>query len=188
MEESVMKIRQVYWHIDESENIGGDNFKYCPLCGELLVEKNLDNRARQTCPGCGFIHFRNPSPTVSLLIIDGNNVLLGKRSQFPRADRWATPSGYIEFDEDFLTTATREAKEETNLDIEIIEILDVTDSFFPPQHHFLNIYILAGVIGGQLQANDDMAELRWFPLDGPLPEMAFEEDINLINRYIKQRR
>jgi 8-oxo-dGTP diphosphatase len=178
-----MKIWKPYIHINEHVHMAKDDYKYCPICGEMLVEKLIDDHTRQTCPGCGFIHFRNPAPTVSLLIIDGNQVLLGKRSKLPKKDKWATPSGYIEFNEDFLTTAIREAKEETNLDIEVVEILEVTDSFFPPEQHFLNIYFLAHVIGGRLQAGDDMDELHWFPLAGPLPEMAFEEDVDLIEHF-----
>lgn len=178
-----MKLLQIYWHDDEQKHMADDNFKFCPICGKLLIQKVIDNRPRCTCPACGYIHFRNPSVTVSMLIINGDMVLLGKRSGDLGKDLWATPSGFIEFDEDFLSTAIRETKEETNLEIEIVGILNVTDSFFPPEQHFLNIYLLARIIGGQLHAGDDMGEIGWFPLAGPLPEMAFQEDIDLIESY-----
>jgi ADP-ribose pyrophosphatase YjhB (NUDIX family) len=181
----LMKNRQIYWHINEHNQMEEDSFKYCPFCGKLLVQKIVDKHLRRTCPNCGFVHFRNPAPTVSLLIVDGDLILLGKRSVHLGKDSWATPSGYIEYNEDFLTTAVREAKEETSLDIEIISILNVTDSIFPPDQHFLNIYLLARVIGGQLWADDDMDEIRWFPLIGPLPEMAFQEDVDIIEHYRK---
>jgi ADP-ribose pyrophosphatase YjhB (NUDIX family) len=183
-----MKIQQAYWHMGDNENMGEDNFKYCPLCGDPLIHKIIDKCSRRTCPSCGFIHFINPTPTVSLLIISENQVLLGKRSAMPGNDKWATPSGYIEFNEDFLTTAIREAKEETNLDVEIVEILELTDSFFPPENHFLNIYLLAKVISGLLKSGDDMGELRWFELDEPMPEMYFQEDIDVIEYYRKEHR
>lgn len=178
-----MDIRQVYWHTDNPDGMEEDSFAYCPLCGMRLAHEVVDHRSRMVCPHCRFIHFRNPAPTVSLLIIRGGRVLLGKRSGKPGEDRWATPSGYVEFDEDFLTTAIREAKEETGLDVEIVSILNVTDSFFQPTQHFLNIYLLARVTGGQLQSGDDMGELRWYPLSGPFPEMAFQEDMDLLERY-----
>jgi len=178
-----MKNRQIYWHTDEHEIMKEDCFIYCPICGKLLVQKIIDNHLRHTCSDCGFIHFKNPAPTISLLIINTDLVLLGKRLGHSGKDIWATPSGYIEFDEDFLTTAVREAAEETNLQIGISSILNITDSFFPPDQHFLNIYLLAHVKGGQLRAGDDMIELRWFPLNGLLPEMAFQEDIDMIERY-----
>lgn len=177
-----MNIRQIYWHGEAQEAMGKDTFAFCPFCGQPLSERVIDHRPRQACPDCGYVHFRNPLPTVSLVILQGNQVLLGKRPDPPGKDRWATPSGYIELDEDFLSTAVREAKEETGLEIEILSILNVTASFFPPDQHFLNLYLLARVTGGQLQAGDDMGEVGWFPLSGPLPEMAFQEDIDMIER------
>lgn len=178
-----MDIHQIYWHDGEHFQMSPDRFSYCPICGEGLVQEIIDRYPRKACLHCGFVHFRNPSPTVSLLIVEGDQVLLGKRAEQPGEDRWATPSGYIEFDEDFLSTAVREAKEETGLEVEIAAILNVTDSFFPPDQHFINVYLLAHPSGGQLQAGDDVGELRWFPLLGPLPEMFFKEDIDLIERF-----
>ncbi len=178
-----MDIRQVYWHTDNHQEMEEDSFAYCPFCGKRLAQEPVDHRFRKVCPDCGYIHFRNPSPTVSLLIIHGDRVLLGTRPGKPGEERWATPSGYIEIDEDFLTTAVREAKEETGLDVDVLSILNVTDSFFPPAQHFLNIYLQARVTGGQLQSGDDMGDLSWFPLSGPLPAMAFQEDMDLLERY-----
>ncbi len=178
-----MNVRQVYRHDEDCAAMGEDPFACCPVCGRQLTQETIDHRARRCCPKCGYIHFRNPAPTVSLLIIEGDRLLLGKRPGKSGQERWATPSGYIEFGENFLATAIREAKEETGLEVEIAAILNVTDSLFPPDQHYLNIYLLARVTGGQLQSGDDMGELGWFPLSGPLPDMAFQEDIDMIARY-----
>lgn len=178
-----MEVRQVYWHNDAHSAMGNDAFLYCPMCGTPLTLETIDHRLRKVCPGCGFVHFRNPAPTVSLLIVSEDQVLLGTRPGSTGRKCWSTPSGYIEMDEDFLTTAIREAKEETGLDVRILSILNVTDSFFPPEQHYLNIYLQAQVIGGQLMAGDDMGELRWFPLSGPFPDMAFQEDIDMIDCF-----
>lgn len=181
-----MDIHQIYWHDSERFQMGPDSFSYCPICGEGLVQEIIDRYPRKACPHCGFVHFRNPLPTVSLLIVEGDQVLLGKRAERADENCWATPSGYIEFDEDFLSAAVREAREETGLVVEITAILNVTDSFFPPNGHFLNIYLLAHPNGGQLQAGDDMGELGWFSLAGPLPEMVFQEDIDLIEHFRRE--
>ena len=42
-----------------------------------------------------------------------------RRANEPGKGKWATPSGYIEFEDDYLSTAAREAKEETGLDVEL---------------------------------------------------------------------
>ena len=175
-----MELHQIYRHSDGQGQMESDPYRFCPLCGQPLAAALIDHTSRQTCAGCGYIHFRNPAPTISLFIIEGNRVLLGKRSSPFGADSWATPSGYVEFGEDYLSAALREAREETGLDIGVDGILNVTDSIFPPGQHFLNIYLLAHVSGGQMQAGDDVSELGWFPLAGPFPEMAFTEDLDMI--------
>lgn len=119
----------------------------------------------------------NPAPAISVLIVDGERVLLGKRGAPPGKDKWAIPSGYVEYEDDFLTTAIREAKEETGLDVEIQSVVNVVSSFFSPGFHFLALYLLARPVGGELAAGDDLTAVRWFSLADPLPEMAFEEDV-----------
>jgi 8-oxo-dGTP diphosphatase len=184
-----MKIRQIYWHADTSECIKEDSYVFCPMCGKSLVLQTVGNIHRRTCPDCGYVHFRNPSPTISLLITDHDRILLGKRRGDFDPNSWATPSGYIEYGEDFITSARREAKEETGLEIEITAILNVTDSYFSSGHHYLNIYLHGQVLDGQLGAYDDMSEFCWFPIGGPLPKMVFQEDIDMIQllRLVKSK-
>ena len=38
----------------------------------------------------------------------------------------------------------------------------------------------ARVLGGDLAAGDDLEAAEWFPLEGPLPEMGFQEDAGII--------
>ena len=178
-------MKQVYISYIGKDKPLADEYLYCPYCQAELVMREIDHRQRAACPTCGFIHFQNPSPTISLVIVKNKQVLLGKRSSEPGLGRWATPSGYIEYEGDFLTTAIREAKEETGLDVEIEGILNVTSSFISPAHHFLNIYLLARVTGGELAAADDLGAAAWFPLAGPLPELEFQEDVDLLSALSK---
>jgi 8-oxo-dGTP diphosphatase len=141
------------------------------------------HRLRPTCTSCGFIQFKNPAPTVSILIVKGDRVLLGKRGGPPGRTKWAIPSGYVEYEDDFLTTAIREVKEETGLDVEIQSLLNVVSSFLSPRFHFLAIYLLAHVVGGELRAGDDLVEAEWFSLSEPLPGMAFVEDVAALELY-----
>lgn len=178
-----MQLDSIYATYDWRENQGVDKFKYCPLCGTPLERKQILLRPRSYCPACGFIFYRNPFPTVSVLVHEGNKVLLGKRLGEPGKNKWALPSGYVEFEEDFLSTAIREVKEETGLAIEITSILNVQSTFLLPEYHFLSIFLLAQEIGGSLAPGDDVEEVRWFSIAEPLPEMAFEPDGDLIQKY-----
>jgi 8-oxo-dGTP diphosphatase len=181
-----MQPKQVYIHYKKKAH-PADLFKYCPHCRAELTIKEIDHRLRSVCSGCGFIHFKNPAPVVSLLIVHGDQVLLGKRTGSPGKGLWGTPSGYIEYEDDFLTTAILEAKEETGLDVEIKSILNVLSSFVSERFHFLVIYLLAEVIGGELTAGDDLEAVEWFPLSGPFPELAFVEDAEILDVYAKSQ-
>lgn len=170
-----MHARQVFSHYERTGPLAGE-FRYCPSCRTTLVPAESGCRQRPTCLGCGFIQYRNPAPAVSILIVDDDQVVLGKRTGEPGQGRWALPSGYVEYEEDFLTTAIREAKEETGLDITVRAVINVVSSFVSAGFHFLGIYVVASVLGGELSAGDDLEAVGWYPLVGPLPPLGFEED------------
>jgi ADP-ribose pyrophosphatase YjhB (NUDIX family) len=112
---------------------------------------------------------------------------LGKRRGGFGGGKWCLPQGYIEFDENFLNAAIREVKEETGLDVEIRSILNVVSNQLSPRLHTLAIILLAGIVAGEPCAGDDLEVLEWVPLSGPLPEMAFEADERIIERYQKTK-
>jgi 8-oxo-dGTP diphosphatase len=182
-----MQVKQVYASYDSTDTPAAGQFRYCPHCRAELTMAECGLRQRPTCPSCGFVQFQNPAPTVSILIVDGNRVLLGQRRADPGAGQWAIPSGYVEYDDDFLTTAIQEAEQETGLEVVIKEIVNVVSSFLSPRFHFLSIYVAARAVGGALIAGDDLATVEWFPLSGPLPEMAFQEDVNVLHWFALHR-
>jgi len=180
-------MNQVYVWYDRQERQAEGTFKYCPLCGAELVPVEQERQLRPTCPHCGFVQFQNPAPTISVLVVAGDRVLLGKRGSSPGKGKWALPAGYVEYGEDFLSTATREVAEETGLEIEIEGIINVVSSFFSPRYHFLGLYLVGRVVGGNIAAGDDLEAVAWFPL-AELPEIAFQEDLDVIAWYALNRR
>lgn len=83
------------------------------------------------------------------------------------AGKWRLPQGYVEFDEDFLSAAIREVKEETGLDVEIRSILNVVSNALSPRLHTLAIILLAGIRAGEPRPGDDLETLEWFPPASP---------------------
>jgi 8-oxo-dGTP diphosphatase len=180
-----VRIKQVFAHYPRDEpEVGG--FSYCPTCGTHLTWAERDHKLRPTCPGCGFVQYRNPAPTVSILVMEGDQVLLGRRGGPPGRGTWSLPSGYVEYEDDFLTAALREVKEETGLDVELCSLVNVVSSFVSPRYHFLGLYLAARVVGGALEAGDDLTAVEWFPLSGPLPEMGFQEDVEIIQMVAQE--
>jgi 8-oxo-dGTP diphosphatase len=182
-----MQAKQVFSAYNREQKSWSSMFTYCPSCGAELSSETTGGKTRPACPSCGFVHFRNPSPGVVVLIEEQDQVLLGRRSGSYGAGKWGLPMGYIEFKEDFLTAATREVKEETGLNIEIRSIISVVSNFLSPGLHTLAIVLLARVVDGEARAGDDLDAVGWFPLEGPLPEIAFEADQHIIVRYAKTR-
>ncbi|MGD9316813.1 MAG: NUDIX domain-containing protein [Anaerolineae bacterium] len=174
-----MQVKQVFAHYEPGDQLAG-GYRYCPFCSTPLVVVESGPRARPACSTCGYVQHRNPAPTVSVLVVEGDRVLLGQRGGSPGKGTWSFPSGYVDYEEDFLTTAIRETKEETGLDVEVCSILNVVSSFVSPRFHFLGIYVLARVMGGELVAGDDLEAVAWFPFAGPLPGMGFQEDVTIL--------
>jgi 8-oxo-dGTP diphosphatase len=179
-------LRQIYLDYDRKQPPAQETYRYCPRCRAALSIQEFDHRLRSICPQCGFIHYKNPAPAVSVLIVKGSQVLLGKRANEPGKGKWATPSGYIEFEDDYLSTAVREAKEETGLEVQVKAILNVSSAFLSPNYHFLAVYLLAEAAGGELAAGDDLLEVAWFNPAGPLPDLAFEEDGEILEAYAQR--
>ncbi|MFW6115212.1 MAG: NUDIX domain-containing protein [Thermodesulfobacteriota bacterium] len=183
-----MEFRQVFKDYPQQAQRPIESYRFCPRCGGPLDLPSAGNPGRHQCSQCGYVLYRNPAPGIVVLLIDADKVLLGKRAgRVYRGGAWSLPGGFIEFDEDFLSAAHREIMEETGLLMRIQSLFTVVSNFLEPDLHTLVIVLSAVVIGGRLSPGDDMVELEWWPLSGPLPDMAFPADAHVIESYHKTK-
>jgi len=147
---------------------------YCQRCGHEMSSDIIGGRERPVCPQCGFVIFKNPVPGVGVLVEMKGGVVLIKRGHNPKKGRWALPAGFIEADESIEEAALRECKEETNLDIELIEMFHV-DSFpnDPTPQSGIIIFYRAKPIGGVLTPGDDAVEAQVYEPDALPVDVAF---------------
>ena len=179
-----MEPRQVFASYLPSRSDAGEGYRYCPRCGRELTSRTDGGLARATCGGCGFTRYRNPLPGVVVLVEDEGRLLLGRRGAGSfRSGSWCLPGGFMEWSEDFLTAARREVREETGLEVTIESVLSVVSNFLAPSLHTLVVVLLGRRCRGEMKAGDDLVELAWYPLSGPYPELAFEADRHIIERY-----
>ena len=180
-----MDPKQVFRAYEEAD---ADPAAFCLKCGGELSDREDGGRTRRACASCGFVHYTGPAACVSVLVVDGNRVLLCRRRvDVLEGGRWCLPCGYVEYDEDYLTAAHREVQEETGLAVEIRGIISVCSNFLRPVVHTLVTVLLAQPIGGEPTPGDDIELVHWFPSAGALPDMAFEADRHIIKRFFAGR-
>ena len=150
-------------------------FRFCPDCGSPLPppEDASGRLSAQVCSACGSIHFRNAKPCAGALVVRDGQVLLGRRAIEPGLGLWDIPGGFLEPWEHPADGAAREIAEETGLRVRMTALLTVVMDSYHDQFYTLNIYYLAKIVDGEVQAADDLAELRWFGADALPDEFAF---------------
>jgi ADP-ribose pyrophosphatase YjhB (NUDIX family) len=150
---------------------------FCQRCGAPTTEMLRDGRMRPVCTACGMTTYLDPKVAVAVLIGRAGEVLLGRRGEHTRQPgRWSFPSGFVERGEQVEDAARRETLEETGLEVELGPVLTVISS--AGEAVVLVVYP-AVAFTGTPEANDDLTEVRWFPLDA-LPELAFPHDRDII--------
>ena len=121
-----------------------------------------------------------PLVGVGAVIVEDARVVLVKRAHPPLQAQWSIPGGVLEVGELVREAAVREAREETGLIVEPGDLLGVYDRVLRDaeqrvQYHYVLIDFLCRWVGGQLQAADDAAEVRWFRRE-ELPALNLAED------------
>ncbi len=130
--------------------------------------------------------YKNPVPTVDCIIeLSGERVVLIRRKNPPLG--WALPGGFVDEGERLDVAAVREVKEETGLDVELVEqFFTYSDPSRDPRRHTLStVYI--GRARGEPQGADDAAEARAFPVDALPRELCFDHGTILAD-YLTYKR
>lgn len=129
---------------------------------------------------------QRPVPTVGVVCLKGDRVLLIKRGTPPRLGQWSLPGGRIEWGEPVDEAALRELKEETGVDAELTGLLDVVDGVFTSREsgevtrHFVMIDYAARWTGGEPVAGDDAADAAFFTRDEAMAAVEWDETRRVI--------
>ena len=135
--------------------------------------------------------YKNPVPAVDAIIQMDTQILLVKRKNEPFRGYMAIPGGFVNEGETVEDAAKREVREETSLDIELVDILGVySDPKRDPRGHIMSTVFIAYVPVNRNKsvealAPDDASELEWIDLEAiPNEKFAFDHKRILMD-YIK---
>jgi 8-oxo-dGTP diphosphatase len=116
-----------------------------------------------------------PLVGVSVLVKNGDRILLIKRQNVHGAGTWTGPGGHLEFGESLEERAVREVKEETAVEITNLKFRVITNDVFEADHkHYITIWMEANYVSGEpkLSAPYEESAISWFTWDA-LPEPLF---------------
>jgi ADP-ribose pyrophosphatase YjhB (NUDIX family) len=107
-----------------------------------------------------------PIVGVGAVIVNNDRVLVVRRATEPLKGQWSIPGGMLELGEKLREGLAREVLEETSLEVEVGDVLDVFDSIFPDadgrtQYHYVLIDYRCTVRRGEAAAGSDVSEVRW---------------------------
>ncbi len=135
-----------------------------------------------TCPSCGsnVKEYRNPLPTVDIIIELNSGIVLIERRNEPFG--WALPGGFVDYGESLESAAVREAREETSLEISNLRLLGCySDPARDERMHTIStVYIATG--HGNPIAADDAVNLAIFRLDS-LPQRLCFDHARILTDY-----
>jgi mutator protein MutT len=128
-----------------------------------------------------------PLVGMGAVILDQGRVVLVKRKFPPLAGEWSIPGGRLKIGETQREGVVREAREETGLTVDAVELLGVYDRLLRDEagrilYHYVLIDFLCQRIAGELQAGGDADDARWFSQE-ELRKLTLLEDTADVIRW-----
>ncbi|MEP0871628.1 NUDIX hydrolase [Trichocoleus desertorum AS-A10] len=132
--------------------------------------------------------YRNPIPTVDIIIELSERphrpIVLIERLNEPYG--WAIPGGFVDYGEPVEAAARREAREETGLEVELIEQFQVySDPSRDPRKHTMSVVFIAEA-KGEPQAGDDAKGIALFEPWRVPENLCFDHD-RILRDYWRYR-
>ncbi|HBL23052.1 MAG TPA: NUDIX hydrolase [Deltaproteobacteria bacterium] len=127
---------------------------------------------------------KTPLLTVDVIVRFQGGIILIERKNPPPG--WALPGGFVDVGESVEEAAVREAREETSLDVRLIEQFHVYSSpDRDPRFHTVSV-VFIGDGTGVLEGRDDAARAAVFTADSLPSVIAFDHG-RIISDYFRYR-
>lgn len=99
-----------------------------------------------------------------------------------RKGHWSYSKGHVEDNEDESTTALREIKEETNLDVKLDTNFKTKITYRPKPNTIKDvIYFTATPITNYIKRQkEEIAQIEWYPINKAFDILTYQEDKNVL--------
>lgn len=109
---------------------------------------------------------KRPVLGVGALIFRGDSILIAQRGKQPLMGWWSLPGGAVETGERLADAIKREVREETGLEIQPVEVLEIFERIMPDaggaaEYHYVLIDYICEIVSGAEQPGDDVCKLEW---------------------------
>jgi 8-oxo-dGTP diphosphatase len=163
--------------------------RFCLACGARLGTVVEKGRRRRRCPRCGWTYYADPVPATAAIVLERGRLLLGRRARPPYQGAWDLPGGFLETEELPEPSLRRELREEIGVGARRTTLI----GFASDRYGLGGVTVLVAVYrvrltSGRVRPDDDVVELRWFPLtEIPYRQIAFPAVRTLLRRYLARR-
>jgi len=111
-----------------------------------------------------------PVVGIGAVILRKGEILLEQRGNEPARGQWSIPGGGVELGENLEDAVRRETKEETGLDVEQTNLVDVVDQVTLDkkgkiEYHYVIIDYIVKVKSGEPKAASDAKAIKWVNLE-----------------------
>jgi NAD+ diphosphatase len=131
--------------------------RFCANCGAPTEIREAGHVRR--CPDCGAEHHPRTDPVVIMLVLRGDEVLLGRQASWPR-DRYSALAGFVEPGESLEEAVAREVLEESGVRIGPPRYVSSQPWPFPAS---LMLGFVAPWDSGEPRIGDEeLEDVRWF--------------------------
>lgn len=132
--------------------------KFCPYCGQELVQRAIDGKQRLACPSppCSYVFWDNPTPVVAAIVELDGMVILARNRLWPEK-MFGLVTGFLEGGETPEAAVLREVEEELGLTGTAASLVGLY-SFFEKNQLIIAFHVPAE---GTVHLGEELAEVRY---------------------------
>jgi len=125
------------------------------------------------------------------LVVDGDSLVIVQEAKEHCRGKWNLPAGHAHSNEDLLTAAVREVKEETNLDIKLDGLVGIYQHLSSSGVNYVKFIFKGTPISGNLKfPENEILDAKWITFDEflsmPLTELRIEELRTMVMDYMNR--